>query len=145
MQQHVFPDMQFWIKAGGEIFQLPVPPSSFNVSGGSMNKTINIMNFGELSIMGNRSLRTWSFSSFFPKQNYSFLKYRPFEPYWYVDVLEKARTSKEVCRCVVTGTKLNMQCTIEEFTWGEQDGTRDVYFTISFKEWRPLKGCEVRI
>ena len=39
MQQHVFPDMQFWIKAGGEIFQLPVPPSAFNVSGGNMNKT----------------------------------------------------------------------------------------------------------
>ncbi|WP_144445130.1 terminase [Clostridium massiliodielmoense] len=145
MKQHVFPDMQFWIKAGGEIFQLPVPPASFNVTGGTMNKIVNIMNFGELSIKGNRALRTWSFSSFFPKQQYNFLEFRVFDPYWYVDVLEKARTSKEVCRCVITGTKLNTQCTIEEFTWGEQDGSRDVYFNISFKEWRPLQGCEIRI
>ncbi|MCD3223935.1 terminase [Clostridium botulinum] len=145
MKQHVFPDMQFWIKAGDEIFQLPVNPASYEVNAPTMNKTIKIMNFGELSIKGNRALRTWSFSSFFPKQQYNFLEFVPSEPYWYVDILEKARTDKEVCRCVITGTPLNLQCTVEDFKWGEQDGSRDVYFTISFKEWRPLAGCEVRI
>ena len=29
-----------------------------------------------------------------------------------------------------------MNCTIEAFEWGENDGTGDIFYTISFKEYR---------
>ncbi|MCD3234257.1 terminase [Clostridium botulinum D/C] len=141
----IFPDLQFWIKTPDDIFQLPIPPGEFNISCPSLNKTVTIMNYGELNIPGNEALKTWTVSSFFPKQYYTFCQCEPDPPYKYIKILEKAKKEKGICRCVLTGTPLNLQCIIEGFEYGEKDGTRDVYFTISFKEWRPLKGCEVRI
>ena len=32
-----------------------------------------------------------------------------------------------------------MDCTIESFTWGENDGTKDINFTLEFKEYRKVK------
>ena len=39
----------------------------------------------------------------------------------------------------MTGTPINMDCTIESFTWGENDGTKDINFTLEFKEYRKVK------
>lgn len=32
-----------------------------------------------------------------------------------------------------------MDCTIESFIWGENDGTKDINFTLEFKEYRKVK------
>ncbi|MBO5093918.1 MAG: LysM peptidoglycan-binding domain-containing protein [Lachnospiraceae bacterium] len=39
----------------------------------------------------------------------------------------------------MTGTPVNMECTIENFTWGENDGTKDINFTLELKEYRKVK------
>ena len=38
-----------------------------------------------------------------------------------------------------TISPLNMDCTIENFTWGENDGSKDINFTLEFKEYRKVK------
>lgn len=32
-----------------------------------------------------------------------------------------------------------MECTIESFSWGEQDATGDIYYTLSLKEYKRIK------
>lgn len=35
-----------------------------------------------------------------------------------------------------------MDCTIESFEWGENDGTGDIFYTISFKEYRNVSASK---
>ncbi|NEZ47957.1 terminase [Clostridium niameyense] len=127
--------MEFWLINPRETFQFPVPFEGFEVTFGSMTKTINVMNFGELSFPGNNKLREWSVSGFFPSKDYDFLQCtRKSNPYDYCKILDSIKYYKFACRFIATGTRLNNSCTIEEFKYGEKDGSGDVYFNINFKE-----------
>ena len=44
-----------------------------------------------------------------------------------------------VLSLTMTGTPINMDCTIESFTWGENDGTKDINFTLNLKSIGKLK------
>ena len=84
-------------------------------------------------------MKNISFSSFFPKQKYSFCEYTTFPtPKESVKLIEKMKNNG-VLRLTMTGTPVNMDCTIENFTWGENDGTKDINFTLEFKEYRKVK------
>ena len=130
--------LEFYLKTPKEIIQFPVAPSEFTVSYPSLNKTLNVLNFGEVSILGENSLRTWSISSFFPSQQYSFCQCKPKAPNWYCKTIDELKTSKTVCRIIVPTTRLNSACSIGEFNWGIKDGTRDIYFNINFQEHKVL-------
>ena len=55
-----------------------------------------------------------------------------------VKLIEKIKNNG-VLRLIMTGAPINMDCTIESFTWGENDGTRDINFALEFKEYRKTK------
>ncbi|MHB9947323.1 terminase [Clostridium botulinum] len=126
--------LEFYLKTPYEVIQFPVAPQEFTVNFPSLNKTINVLNFGEVPILGANALRTWTISSFFPAQEYSFCQCKPKEPMWYCKLIDSMKYHKTPCRFIVTTTRLNSACSIEEFNWGVKDGTRDIYFTLSFKE-----------
>ena len=44
--------------------------------------------------------------------------------------------NKGILHLTMTNTPVNMDCTIESFTWGENDGSKDINFTLEFKEYR---------
>lgn len=131
--------MEYWLKSKLGDIQFPVPPSEFEVSFGSLNKTVNVLNFGEISLLGEVALRSWSIEGFFPAQHYSFCQCTPKEPYEYCKLIDQIKTSKTVCRFIATGTRLNNACSVEEFNYGEKDGTGDIYFSINFKEHKTIK------
>ena len=84
-------------------------------------------------------MKNISFSSFFPKQKYSFCEYTTFPtPKESVKLIEKMKNNG-VLRLTMTGAPVSMDCTIESFTWGENDGTKDINFTLEFKEYRKVK------
>ena len=66
------------------------------------------------------------------------------DPLTLVEQIEKWRNSENPCR-VVIGRVLNMECTIESFYVGEQDGTGDIYFTLSLKEYKRIKTKKANI
>ncbi|WP_034438827.1 phage baseplate protein [Clostridium ihumii] len=140
--------LEYWLKNSIETFQFPINFDNFEVKFGSLNKTINLLNFGEVNITGENKLREWSVSGFFPAQKYSFCDCEPKnDPYAYCKIIDQIKYSKGICRFIATGTRLNNACTIEEFSYKEQDGTGDVYFTISFREHKlvGIKGRSVVI
>jgi nucleoid-associated protein YgaU len=99
---------------------------------------VNVISIGEVNLLGKRNLKTISLASFFPNQNYDFCQYSDFpKPQECIKIIEEMKNSG-VLRLIMTGTPIKMNCTIEGFTWGENDGTKDIHFTIELKEYRNI-------
>lgn len=132
--------MEFWLKKDEtDKFQLPVKPSDYMVSVIHKNTVINVIQLGDINTIGKTGLRDVSLSSFFPAKDYNFSNNSSrLTPYTYVEKIEEWRKSGKPIRVIITGT-LNMECTIESFTWGERDATGDIYYTLSLKEYKKPK------
>lgn len=134
--------MEFWLVNNNttEKFQLPVPPSSFEIIRGNLNTTVNVQDAGEINLIGKEKLATVQLSSFFPKEEYYFCQYTGFpDPYDCVRMIEGWRKAGRPIRLIITSTELNIPVAIESFQYGEkEEGTGDVYFTLELKEHRPI-------
>lgn len=127
----------------GSVIQLPVLPSSFSIKGEMINTEVNINRIGSINLLGKRGLKAIEFSSFFPAQSYGFCRCTPLAPYSYCKKVQSAMQSNTIGVVTITGTNINLTCTIESFEYGEEDGSGDVAFTISFKEYREIKASRV--
>lgn len=118
---------------------LPITPESFRVSHGIRIETVNIHTKGDVNIAGEPTLATISLECMFPAQQYPFVvgPYNP-DPYVFTRAFEQWADTKLVIRLVVTGTQINIPVQVESIEYGEQDGTNDVYATISLREHRDL-------
>lgn len=129
-----------YIKNSIENIKLPIVPSEFHIKSGKNSNSVNLLGFGEISDSGTPQLKTWSISSMFPKTQYSMCTHTiKSNPYDYVSLIEKLKTNNIVCTYVITQTNVNYRCTIEEFEYYENDGSGDIYYTISFKEHKEIK------
>jgi nucleoid-associated protein YgaU len=138
--------MEFWLTFNNkaESLQLPVPPADFTIKKGTAISVVNVNDFGELALIGKEKLSSIEIATFFPAQFYPFCQYRDFpNPYECVKMIESWRKSGKPLRLIITETDVNLACCIESFTYGEQDGTRDVYFTLSLKEYRFIDQMQV--
>lgn len=133
--------MEFWLKETDKnSFMFPVNPSEYTMSSGNTVTTLNVNEIGEIALYSGNKLYSVTLSSFFPKQVYNFCEYRNiFTPETYVEKIEKWRKSGTVIRLIITGTKINVPVLIENFRYGERDGTRDIYYEIILREYRYLK------
>lgn len=129
--------MEIWLKQGKTKFRLAVVPPEYELASESGNTQVVIHSLGEINLLGKRKLKTVSFSSFFPKEyNSSYCSYKKFPtPKESVKKIEKMK-NKGILHLTMTNTPVNMDCTIESFTWGENDGSKDINFTLEFKEYR---------
>lgn len=131
--------MEIWLKQEAVSFRFTIIPPEYELTSESNNTQVVINSLGEINLLGKRKLMNISFSSIFPKQNYDFCQYMPFPaPMESVRLIEQMK-NKGVLRLIMTGTPVNMECTIENFTWGENDSSGDIRFDLSFKEYRRVK------
>lgn len=131
--------MKFWLSFNNfeEKLQLPVNPKGYEFVTGNKNDTADIVGLGELNLLGGEKLAEIELTSFFPFRYASYCAYRDIpKPYDAVALIEKWRKAKQPIRLIITDTPVNFQCSIESFKFGEQDGTKDVYYTLSLKEYR---------
>lgn len=127
--------VEVWLK-GSRRVRLPVLPSEYKVTSTQKNTTVNVIGVGEVVLKGKRGLREISFSSFFPaRYDSSYCDVVPKNPKQYVDIIEKLKRAGSV-KLMITGTPINFRCTIESFEWGEDDGTGDISYTLTFREYR---------
>lgn len=131
--------MEIWLNN----ISIPVLPSEYKVQSSQNNQSENIVGIGEVLLKGKRNLITVSFSSFFPlRRNSSYCrKGRILKPLQYVNAIERMK-QLGVVKLVITGSPVRMDCTIESFEWGENDGTGDIFYTISFKEYRNISASK---
>ena len=135
--------MEIWLQKDSEKFQLPVLPPEYMVSEEQRNTTVSVITLGDINLIGKSGLREIPLSSFFPAQDYNFSNNsNRKEPIAYVEMIRGWKTSGEPIRVIITGM-LNMECTIESFTWGERDATRDIYYDLYLKEYKKPKTVAV--
>lgn len=118
----------------------PVTPETYRVSYGMKIETINIHTLGDVHIAGYPTLATIKIECLFPAHPYAFIQSgaRTDDPYSYVDQLREWCRSRAVLRYIISDTPVNIPVLIEEIEAGEQDGTGDVYATITLREYREL-------
>lgn len=132
--------MEFWIQQdnSGKL-QLPVKPSEYTVTVVHRNTVTNVIQVGDINLIGKTGLREITLSSFFPEKDYNFSNNSGRkEPLAYIKELEDWRISGNPVRVIITGT-LNMEATIESFSYGERDATGDIYYTLYLKEYKKIK------
>jgi hypothetical protein len=132
--------MEFWLIQGNDTLQLPVPPANYSIKKALNNSLLLVEGMGEISFIGKPKLSEIApIESFFPNHPYSFCQYTTFPtPKECTDLIEKWIASGNPIRYLVTGTSINLQCSIESFEYGERDGTGDVYFTLILKEYKTI-------
>lgn len=132
--------MQFWFRYGSENLQLPVNPSSFEVSSPYGIEIVEVNNLGEVTIPRNRGLKEFRFESFLPaKYDPAYCVHnRVIPPTDFISIIEKWRDAEKPIRFIVTTANINMLVLIPEFTyWPSPPGSPgEIQFSISLKEYR---------
>ena len=119
-----------------EAHQIPVLPSEYEVEVGNLNTVVNINQLGNINLIGGSDLKKFTIESFFPNQDYPFVTtQRRHDPSTYIESIERWRKTKMPIRLVVTGTPINLAMAIERFTYGERDGSGDVYYVLEMAEY----------
>ena len=126
--------------------KLPINPSDIHQQGSMNNTNLYIHNLGQVNLLGKRNLYSLSISSFFPSQPYDFSsdKSSSDRAYsYYVKTFKSLFESNTVLHIVVSGTLINFFGTIEDFSFGHNDCTNDVDYSLTFKEYREIKTTNV--
>jgi LysM repeat protein len=118
---------------------LPVTPPSFEVSHGINIETINIHKVGDVVIPGYETLQAIRIDCMFPSKKYPFNQPGTnLDPYYYVNKFKTWCDKHRILRFIVSGTPVNVPVLISDITYGEKDGTGDVYASINMREYREL-------
>lgn len=136
--------------------QLPVTPSKLKVKIRNQNKSITLINEGEVNVLKNAGLSEISFDARIPQMKYPFAVYPSgFKgASFFLEKLEKLKTSKEpfqfICSRVSPSGKLlfdtNMKVSLEDYTIDEDAKNGfDVMVTIKMKQYKPYGTKTVQV
>jgi LysM repeat protein len=130
-----------------EGFRLPVNPEKIGVVSSGDGEEFTISKTGNVNIPKDTKLETYSFESFFPSQNYSFVVTNFREPQIYVSLIKKWQARKLPIRFIYTNGSfvINELVTIEEFPHDETAGSADVNFSLSLKRYVPFGPKKMKV
>ena len=124
--------------------QLPILPASFEISNEMKNTSIMIHNLGEINLKGTRGLYSITWECFFPNEKYHFAKTGYYDPYeYYIAQLKARMETNDTVHLIITGTDINMYCTIEAFSYGHEERNGDVKYSITLREYRTIQSVSV--
>lgn len=130
---------EIWFKTKDKAVRLPVIPSEFERVIDAGYDTNSIIGLGDVAVLTSNGLAQLSLSSFFPNKEYSFNEYSNVpKPYDMVRYFKEWKNKGTVVRVIFTGTDINQEMYITNFSYGERDGTGDVYYTMDLLEYRPI-------
>lgn len=123
-------------EGNGGSFELPVNPKELAVTQGSGNKTINLLNVGEVVIAGNRGPIKMAVNTFLPASNSPFYKER--NPEEIVMKMKQWKNGRQPLRIIVSGTDINTMFLVENMEEQYREGQLDIYINWNFTEYRVL-------
>jgi len=132
-------DIIFSANNNEEIKIMPVVPNDIEIAQSQNNEEFETLNSGTLNLIGDLGLRSLSIQSFFPCNEYRWIKKGASSDGWsYVDFFQKWRKRGVPIRIVMiskTGREvLNMACTIDGFTPAEKRNG-DISYSLEIKEY----------
>lgn len=132
--------------AGGTELILPVTPESFSVSFGRNVLKVNLHQLGDVNLWGQRRAGEVKLSAVFPasERSYAFPGGYAGNPYGAIELLKNWQNQGKILRFIVSETPVNLAVLLSEVSFGEQDGTGDVYTSITLSEYREIGAVQVR-
>lgn len=122
------------------VLRFPVTPSEVICETSANISTESVNDLGNVSLFSGVELKSIPIDSFFPNKDYSFCTYNNIEkPYELVRKLETWQNNGTKLRYIVSDGYTNIPVMINSFTYQEQDGTGDVYFSLSLIEYKEIK------
>ena len=130
---------EIWFKTKDKAIRLPVMPSEFERVIDANYETNNIIGLGDVATFAGNGLAQLNLSSFFPNHEYSFNAYSNVpKPYDLAHIFKEWKNKGVVVRVILTGTDINQEMYITNYSYGEKDGTGDVYYSMELLEYRPI-------
>ena len=129
-------DVYLSINNREQVIKLPVTPDEFQMQSGMSNDTYETISQGEIKLIGMSKLKAITLQSFFPAKDYPFLRDRSYFGWEYVEMIEAWMARRIPIRLIITGTPVNMACSIEAFDYGPKDGSGDIYYTLTLSEFK---------
>ena len=130
---------EIWFKTKDKAIRLPIVPSEFERVIDANYETNNVIGLGDIATFGGNGLAQLSLSSFFPNHEYSFNAYSNVpKPYDIAHIFKEWKNKGTVVRVILTGTDINQEMYITNYSYGEKDGTGDVYYSMDLLEYRPI-------
>jgi nucleoid-associated protein YgaU len=126
---------------------LPVAPKKLQIKVNGNNKTVTLINEGEVNILKTVGLTDIDFEILLPYAEHSFASYKDgFQPIeYYLNALEKMKKNREIIQFIVTrlfpsGKSLystNIKVTLEDYTIKEDvDVGLDTVVSVRLKQYR---------
>ena len=129
-------DIYMSINNREKVLRFPVLPSEFSVPSPFANESYVTVGSGELNLIGKRGLKSISWNCHFPTEKRPYSKPGDIWGWDIVSMIETLRDRKLPFRLIITDTPINMAVTIENFDPGMKAGTKDIQYSIEFKEFK---------
>ncbi|WP_018923867.1 phage baseplate protein [Salsuginibacillus kocurii] len=119
-----------------QVIKLPVLPSELSISDPQNNENFDSIEKGEMKLIGKSGLKSFDIQSFFPANDYYFVRDRAYSGIEYIELLEEWKERRVPIRVVIDEMNINLPMAIEELTYSSEDGTKDIYYTLSLEQFR---------
>lgn len=128
--------MEVWLTYQGERLRLPITPM-YKIEAPQNNSTELLNEVGTVNIKGKKGLRSVTIESFFPSKEYDFLESSDvvLDPFYYDEKIRSWANSDGPIRLIITDTPHNFEALVDSYSSGEEDGTGDVYYSLSLSEY----------
>lgn len=147
---------RLYLKQEGKQLLLPVTPSQMETRTGNCNKTVYILNFGEMNLAKKPALQEIRFTVLLPGRQYSFVQTENgfHEPEYFLNAFKEYKAAAKpvqmiLFRRLADGTQLfcgNMEVLLEEYTVTEKGGEQgDFWVEMRWKEWKAAKSIRYSI
>lgn len=127
----------------GEELTMPVAPSAYAVETGRRVETIDMAAAGQVNLPGLETLFNENQEFLLPARSAPYVTGGWREPKEIAGKLEKWSLDHNVLRYIVTGTAVNVPVLLENVLQREQDGTNDIYLSLTIKKYRYLSAERV--
>ena len=135
---------------------LPIAPKSIKIGFSSQNKTLNLINHGEINILKDPGLLDIEFDAMLPNTKYPFAVYKDGfkKADKFIDEINKLKMDKKPFQFIVTRTRpdgtplfnTNIKVSLEEYEINEdaEEGF-DVILSIKLKQYKPFGTKKIKI
>lgn len=147
---------RLYLKREGKQILLPVTPAEIKTKTGNRNKTVYILNFGEMNLAKKPGLREITFTALLPGRQYSFVQteggFR--EPEYFLNCFQEYKAAAKpvqliLFRRLADGTQLfcgNLDVLLEDYTVTEKGGEQgDFWVEMRWKEWKAAKSIRYSV
>lgn len=136
--------IQLYCARTGESITLPLNPEETEIPNQKSTNTYNILDYGEVGVRGNKTLKRINLANVFPNNDTYFsllaslikqLEYKPYNLDETIDMVNRWVENDEIIRVIISG-RLNAEFQIENFTQGIRESIEAVNYSIDLVEYR---------